>query len=182
MNFSTYGSPHHKPENRREEMRKGTFLLAIVMLGLLAGSAWATDSGWKFEVTPYIWGVGIDADVEVKGTKVDVDLGFDDLIDKVDFAGSLLAVVQKDRWVNWLQVDYFEISDDETVGKYNGSKVEVESDVMLLTVATGIQVDGWKKGVTFDILGGLRYTVPAFSSASAGGSTPHSRSAQAIRT
>ncbi|APG26822.1 hypothetical protein A7E78_02530 [Syntrophotalea acetylenivorans] len=139
-------------------MKKCWCLLAILVLGLLTTPVWAAAGGWKCEIAPYMWGVGIDGDITVKGTKVEVDVGVEDLIDKVDFAGGLLAVVQKGRWVNWLQVDYFEISDDENVGKIEGSKVEVESDTLLLTVATGIQVDGWKKGMTFDILGGLRYT------------------------
>lgn len=138
-------------------MRMGATILALLICGLSAGPALAADGGWKFELTPYIWGVGIDGDVTVRGTEVDVDAGFDDLIDNVDLGGSFLAVIQKDRWVNWLQVDYFEISDDENVDRIGGAEVEVESDTLFLTAATGIQVDGWMKGQTFDILGGLRY-------------------------
>ncbi len=141
----------------RTKVRIGAAIMAFLVYALLAGSAWAADGGWKFELTPYIWGVGIDGDITVRGTKVEVDAGFDDLIDKVDFGGSFLAVAQKGQWVNWLQVDYFEISDDKNVDRIGGAKVEVESDTLFLTVATGIQVDGWKKGQTFDILGGLRY-------------------------
>lgn len=138
-------------------MRMMVTMLALLICGLLTGAAWAADDDWKFEITPYIWAVGIDGDVEVRGNKVEVDAGFDDLVDNVDAGGSLLAVVQKGSWVNWLQVDYFELESDENVDKIGGAKVEVESDSLFLTVATGIQIDGWKPGQTFDILGGLRY-------------------------
>jgi hypothetical protein len=138
-------------------MKTGAAIMVFLVGSLAAGSVWAADDGWSFEVTPYVWFVGMDGDVEVKGTKADVDVGFEDLIDKVDIGGSLLTVVQKGRWVNWLQLDYYELSDDETVDKIGGAKVEVESDTLLLTAATGIQVDGWSEGQTFDILLGVRY-------------------------
>jgi hypothetical protein len=137
-------------------MKVGAAILAVLVCGVLAGKVQAADD-WSFELTPYIWAVGIDGDIEVRGTKVDVDVGFDDLIDKVDLGGSFLAVIQKGRWVNWLQVDYFEISDDETADRIGGAEVEVQSDTLFLTVATGIQIDGWAEGQTFDILGGIRY-------------------------
>ena len=138
-------------------MRIVRAVMAVLICGLVAGPAWAADKGWSLELTPYIWMVGIDGDVEVRGNKVEVDVGFDDLIDKVDVGGSFLAVAQKGRWVNWLQLDYFELSDDETVSSLGGANVEVESDTLFLTAATGIQVAGWKQGQAFDILGGVRY-------------------------
>jgi hypothetical protein len=108
-------------------------------------------------LTPYIWTAGIDGDIEVKGRKVDVDVGFDDLIDKVDIGGSFLAVVQKGMWVNWLQVDYFSLSEDGTASALGGAEVDVESDTLILTAATGIQIGLWREGQTLDIMGGIRY-------------------------
>jgi hypothetical protein len=79
------------------------------------------------------------------------------LIDKVDFGGAVLVVAQKGRWVNWIQVDYFALSEDGTAELLGGANVEVDSDMFLATAATGVQVGMWKEGQTLDILGGVRY-------------------------
>ncbi|MEZ4598363.1 MAG: outer membrane beta-barrel protein [Syntrophotaleaceae bacterium] len=137
-------------------MRIVAAVLAFLVCGLLSGKVLAADGGWSLQVAPYLWAVGIDGDVEVGDREVDVDVGFDDLIDKVDFGGSLLARVQKDLWVSRLQVDYFELSEDENVDRIGGAKVEVDSDTLFLTVATGIQFP-WLRKHTIDVLGGVRY-------------------------
>ena len=67
-------------------MRTLAAIIALLVCGLLTGPAQAADGGWKFELTPYIWGVGIDGDVTVGGTEVDT--GFDDLIDNIGFGGN----------------------------------------------------------------------------------------------
>jgi outer membrane receptor protein involved in Fe transport len=138
-------------------MRMATVWMVLVVFGLSAGTARAAEGGWSFEVLPYLWAVGIDADVKVGGTKVDVSADASDLIRYLDFGASLLAKVQKDRWANRLQVDYFELSDDKDVDKIDGAKVEVDSDSLFLTVATGIQLDNLPEWVSLELLGGLRY-------------------------
>jgi len=143
----------------KTKTRKKMTLTIVVFLACVfsAAQARATDDGWKFEVTPYIWAAGIDGDIEVNGREVDVDVGFEDLADKVDLGGSFLAVVQKGMWVNWLQVDYVELSEDGTVSALGGVEADIESDTLFLTAATGIQIGLWREGQTLDILGGIRY-------------------------
>jgi hypothetical protein len=46
----------------------------------------AADGGWTFSVTPYLWLFGMDGDVRVRNTNVDIDIGFDDIWDNLDFA------------------------------------------------------------------------------------------------
>lgn len=148
----------------RKTQMVGLAMLSAAAMGFSTADAasyggylWSANDRWSFELTPYIWFAGIDADVTVRGRKADVDVGFDDLVDKVDLGGSFLAVAQKGQWVNWLQFDYFQLSDDETAERLGGAEVEVESDSLFVTVATGIQIDGWSEGQTFDLLGGVRY-------------------------
>jgi hypothetical protein len=41
---------------------------------------------WKFSVTPYLWLFGMDGDVRVRNTTANIDVGFDDIWDNLDFA------------------------------------------------------------------------------------------------
>jgi len=55
---------------------KTTSRWSVVMaMALAAGmTGWAAEpEGWKVEVTPYAWMLGIDGDVEFEGYKVDFD-------------------------------------------------------------------------------------------------------------
>lgn len=138
-------------------MKTRITLLVLLVCGLSVGPARAASDDWKFEATPYVWAAGIDGDIEVAGRKAEVEVGFDDLIDKVDIAGSFLGVVQKGMWVNWLQVDYLALSNDTKPAALGGAEVEIESDTLILTAATGIQLNLWGEGKTIDIMGGIRY-------------------------
>jgi hypothetical protein len=152
-----YGVKENDMEKRTTTMKVRVTSLVLGICALSAGSAWAAPHGWKFELTPYVWAAGIDGDIEVNGRKVDADMGFEDLVDKVSIGGSFLAVIQKGRWVNWLQVDYLGLSDDENVPSPDATEVNIESDTLYLTAATGIQVGLWREGQTLDIMGGIRY-------------------------
>lgn len=41
--------------------------------------------GWQLSVMPYFWFSGIEGDVKVRGNEADVDVGFDDIWDALDF-------------------------------------------------------------------------------------------------
>lgn len=138
-------------------MKMRLTIMVLLACGLSVGSARAASNDWQFELTPYVWAAGMDGDIEVAGRTAEVEVGFEDLIDKVDIAGSFLGVVQKGMWVNWLQVDYLALSNDERPAALGGAKVEVESDTLILTAATGIQLGLWSEGQTIDIMGGVRY-------------------------
>lgn len=138
-------------------MKMRLTIMVLLACGLSVGSARAASNDWQFELTPYVWAAGMDGDIEVAGRSAEVEVGFEDLIDKVDIAGSFLGVVQKGMWVNWLQVDYLALSNDERPAALGGAKVEVESDTLILTAATGIQLGLWSEGQTIDIMGGVRY-------------------------
>jgi hypothetical protein len=61
--------------------------LALVALALAAP---ATAGDWSFTVTPYAWATDVGADVEIDDREVaDVEIGIEDLVDKVDVTAQL---------------------------------------------------------------------------------------------
>lgn len=135
------------------ELRK---LVAAGAVALLAFPALAVGAvgGLSGEVVPYLWAAGIDGDVSVRGQEVDVDVGFDDLVDKVDIGGSALGVLRYARWLVWGQVDYFSLSSDEFGSRRVDGELETKS--LIWTLAVGYQFAGLRPGQTVDVLIGAR--------------------------
>jgi hypothetical protein len=130
-------------------------IVAVVMLAACAGQA-AEPQGWKVEITPYAWLAGLEGDVTVNGHKTEFDKGFTDLIEGVDMAGGLLAVVQYDRFLVWGQYDYFSTSTDNLDAEDRPEGGSFDSKMLLGEFAVGYQFDGWSEGQTFDVLVGVR--------------------------
>jgi opacity protein-like surface antigen len=128
---------------------------AVVMSStlVLAGPATAQDK-WSGEFTPYFWGAGIDGDATVGGRDVELDVSFDDILDKTDAAVSFLGVLQRNRLVLWGQVDYMDLGTDiVTPGGISGDS---DTKATIATLAVGWQFDGWKPKQTIDVLVGVR--------------------------
>jgi opacity protein-like surface antigen len=130
---------------------------AAVLLGV-SGAFAQEPEGWKVEVTPYAWLAGLEGDVTVKGHKADFDKSFGDLFDYVEAAGSLLTVVQYDRFLIWGQIDYFAMSSDALDVEDQPEGGKFETAMVLGELAVGYQIDGWAEGQTFDLLVGVRAT------------------------
>lgn len=115
----------------------------------------APDKRWAFEVTPYFWLAGIDADVEARGQKAEIDADFGDIVDFVDLAGSVLATGNYDRWLVWTQLDYFGFGDqdDTTLAQ----RIKIDIDQTIFTGAAGYELDGPFENSKIGVLGGVRW-------------------------
>lgn len=138
---------------------KMTGLSAVTGMAMLmaATSGLAAEpQGWKVEVTPYAWLAGLEGDVTVNGQKTDFEKSFSDMVDYVDVGGSLLTVVQYDRYLLWGQVDYFSLTTDALDVEDRPEGGSLDSKMLLGEAAVGYQIDGWAEGQTFDLLLGVR--------------------------
>ena len=137
-----------------------TRIRIAMIAALLAASGTAAlaaePQGWKVETTPYLWAAGLEGDVTVNGQKADFEKSFSDIFESVDMAGSILGVVQYNRFLFWGQADYFSMSTDnlDVEDQPEGGKLDVQ--MMLGELAVGYQLDGWMEGQTFDVLVGVR--------------------------
>jgi hypothetical protein len=134
---------------------KAVGMAAAVVLAVTGAFA-EEPRGWKVEVTPYAWLAGLEGDVTVRGHKADFDKSFSDMLDYVEMAGSLLTVVQYDRYLVWGQLDYFDLSTDALDVDDRPDHGKLDTTMVLAELALGYQVDGWMEDQTFDFLVGVR--------------------------
>lgn len=124
---------------------------AILSWVAITPSLHAAD--WQGELTPYLWTAGIDGDVSVRGQKVEAEEGFENLSESIDMSGAFLGVLQRGNTVMMAQYDTLSIDTDELARVPEGSFLE--SNVQIVTLAAGIQLEG-AKGKTYDVLLGAR--------------------------
>jgi hypothetical protein len=131
-------------------MRSGVRAVAVFLSTLLLASQARAQDDWSYEITPYLWAAGTDADVTLDAQTVRVKREFV----AVDLAGSVLGVGQRDRFVIWTQLDFLRLDTDELERAPAGGRLE--SDAFLATLGFGYQF-GQRGGRTVDVLLGARH-------------------------
>ncbi len=111
---------------------------------------------WQVEITPYVWFAGVDGDVTARGRTVSPSIGFSDLFDATDVAGSFLVAGQYQRWVAFTQFDYVALNTSNLDNP--PAQGEVDTHSTLATLAAGYQFDMPLRGSTVDLLLGARIT------------------------
>ena len=136
-------------------MRKilGAAIAAIALQGA-APAALAADSG--FTVTPYLWAVGIDGDIQAHGEDTNVSMDFQDVVENLDMAASALFEANVGDWVSYAMVDYLSLDSGDVDTRYPGIDADLEMDSTLATVATGYRVHMSERS-TIDVQVGIRY-------------------------
>ncbi len=129
-----------------------TVAVMALMLTLMSPTAYAQEKGsdsWEFSLAPYIWAVGIDGDMVIKGVPLSVDVDFDELFDEIDFAMELHFEARKGDWVFIV---------DPTI-----IRIEIEAQSGPVTVDTEMDYDladflvGYRLSPRWELLGGVRY-------------------------
>ena len=128
---------------------------ATLAITAAASGAQAQDENWAFEISPYLWAVGIDADIAVGNHTVAVDVGFDDILEALDIGGGLLAGARFNHFLVLTQIDYLSVDSDELDDAPARGRAEVESFMAML--ALGYRFGGDDvPGKHFDVLLGAR--------------------------
>jgi hypothetical protein len=121
---------------------------------------------WQFTVIPYLWMMGIEGEVTVGPASADVDAGFDDILDALDFGGQVHLEAQKGKWGLFLDPTYLAVSADDDVSSPRGTfsaDIDVDLEAWLVefggfyrVIENPVGNDG-SRTVTFDVLAGARY-------------------------
>lgn len=69
-----------------------------------------TEGGWRYGTSVYIWATDLSGDLTVRGRTVPVDIGFDKLLDHIDYAFMGTFEVGKDRWSLLTDLFYAKLS------------------------------------------------------------------------
>jgi hypothetical protein len=128
-------------------------------MSLSAVSHASDQEGLQLELTPYVWGAGIDGKVTAKGQTVHFDVSVSDLLSKVDAGFMGLAVGSYHRFV--LYTDYVYVGLSNSANTDNGvlvpvnTKVDADLDTTIATYAAGYRFDTFRDN-TIDVLVGQR--------------------------
>ena len=121
------------------------------------------DSGWKFQVAPYMWFLSLEGDVTVKGQKSDLDFDFSDIWDELNIAGMLTFDARKGNWGMFGDMIGANLGKSKKVGE---AKIDPTIKLALLTAGGAYRLGTWKLSdagqdgptVSVDGIFGVRYT------------------------
>jgi len=116
---------------------------AATALALLAPPARAEE--WKYDLAVYMLGAGIDGTVGIGRLDADVDVGFSDILDNLEFGAMGALRASKDRWAVTTDLIYVGLG-------ASTDRVEVDVDQLILQVDLAYGVSE-----TFEVLFGVRY-------------------------
>ena len=131
-----------------------TAAVAAAALQAAVPAAMAADDG--FTITPYLWAVGIDGDIQARGEDANVSMDFQDVVDNLDMAGSVLLEGNVGNWVSYATVDYMSLDTGDVQTRFRDRDADLELDSTLATVATGYRVHMSERS-TIDVQVGIRY-------------------------
>lgn len=134
-------------------------MLGAMMLGsaTLPSSALAAQGeGWDWMVTPYVWAVSIDTDLQRTAPPeggVSSDNSFNDVLDKFDGAFLIHAEGHGDRFGIFTDFIYLGLADDHDHPRFH---TESDLDARLFEIA-GVWSPGGDRDQGLDAFAGLRY-------------------------
>jgi len=79
---------------------------------------------WEFSASPYGWIAGIDGDMTVQGTEVEIDMSFGDILDVIDFGVMSQFELRRGKIGFYFDPLYLKVSGDE--GSSGGAQVDYE--------------------------------------------------------
>ena len=125
------------------------------------------ESGWKFQVAPYLWAISMKGNVTVKGLEADADVGFKDIWDELNFAVMLAYEARKKHWGLWGNTIYAHLGDSDVEGPLGLTKIDPTVNALWQGLGATYRLGAWdladnsgkkKVSVTVDTFAGARYT------------------------
>jgi opacity protein-like surface antigen len=149
---------------------KTTYLVWFLFLGLVivpivqAQDNPETANKWQFEITPYFLAAAMNGTNGAGGVSVDIDMGFDDIMENLDAGLMALFEARKGPWIFALDAVYFRLAGEQTKS-WTGPKglVTVNGDVeatMTQQVYQGtVGYRVFDENTKFDLTAGVRHTI-----------------------
>jgi hypothetical protein len=140
----------------------------VIGIGAAAGAppAAAQDlvsDEWRFSLTPYAWAISLDGDATVQGQKSPVDIGFDTILDDLNYGAMLEGEARKGRFGVFGHGIYADLTDSTTS---SGTKIDIEVDVAWAGLGAFYRLGPWdldsdrgtSAQLVIDPYVGVRYT------------------------
>jgi hypothetical protein len=122
-----------------------------------ANQSWEGGAGWSFQLTPYLWMIGIDGELATLSglPPVEVDWSFADVLDHLDFAFASLLEARRGAFSVLTEVSYLRLGGEADLRGPLLEEVELTSGVLFVSgFATyeALAGDAWR----LDALAGAR--------------------------
>jgi opacity protein-like surface antigen len=105
-------------------------VMILLCLSYDGGNVYASEEEWQFELTPYIWAAGVDVDTTtVKGRQATGEFEFGDILDNLDFAGSIHFEGWKEKWGFIFDAFYVDLGTEARLTPRIGPKIDADIDV-----------------------------------------------------
>lgn len=133
------------------------------------GGANPFPTDWQYELTLYGFAAGFDGDVGIRSVDAEVDVGFDDILENLDFGAMGFIAGRNDTWSFVLDAVYLKVSaessnarsiDRRFVNTTLTTGLDVELEQTMVEGFIGRRILGNRESSTpyrIDAVGGLRY-------------------------
>ena len=148
--------------------------LIVIVFFLVVSMTWpvygqeqiGSSDDWEIRLIPYFWMPEVDADAVVSGLSGSIDLGFDDIVDHLDFAAMGRMEAWKNKWGLTFDSVFMNLGADKSFEGASGvTNFDLNVDARLGIVDFGLAYhmfeqqfgDNNEQKLTFEPYGGLRY-------------------------
>jgi len=139
---------------------KNTVMLVILSLCVashaMAAESRYTDDEWHFTLSPlFLWGMSIDGSSTVGPVELPLDVGFDDVLDNLEFVFTIHFEMQKGDWT--LFTEYQHVDLEPSFNTSSGTEVAIDFIDQMFELGVAYRVATF--GINdLEVLGGARYT------------------------
>lgn len=122
-------------------------------------------ANWQYEITLYGFASSLDGDVGIRNADAEVDVGFDDLLENLDFGAMGFVAGRNDTWSFVLDAAYLKLSAEGSsarsiVNTTLTTTLEAELEQTIVEGFVGRRILGNRDSDTpyrIDLMGGFRY-------------------------
>ncbi len=122
---------------------------------LIPDAAPPSSGDWEFSLSPYGFLVGLEGRVGIGPLAAEFDVGFDDVVDALEFGAGFSAEARKGRFALLGDFVYLAVAGDSTLSGPAASRAHLELDAFLFTGLAAYRLWDSPEG-SFDLGAGVR--------------------------
>ena len=136
-------------------MRMTKIATGLLCGALLFCSVPAGADGMEYTITPFFWGSSLDGSIAVGPAAGDIDVGFSDLLDNLEFAVPINFQAKGGKWALIAEINYVALGGDLEVNGPRGAVRQLgKYDVDMLIFEL---LSAWEFSNFGEVLFGVRY-------------------------
>jgi hypothetical protein len=117
----------------------------------------ADPEGWQFQLTPYLWIVGLSGRAGIGDLDVDVDSGITDSNVHLNFGFMATFEARKNRWLVLTDLQYSSLGTENPTPGPLFSEATADFKTFVLDPELGYRIIDQPGKASVDLLGGIRY-------------------------